>query len=55
MIWDDEEMVMMMWGEEEEGDGGILGLPWVNGGVMGMIMKYGYGDDVIYGGEEGGV
>jgi len=24
-------------------------------GVLGMMMKYGYGDDVIYGGEEGGV
>ena len=38
MIWNDEEMVMMMWGEEEEGDGGILGLPWVNGGVTGMMI-----------------
>ena len=48
-------VVLMMWGEEEEGDGGILGLPWVNGGVMGMVRKYGYGDDIIYGGKEGGV
>ena len=46
---------MMMWGEGEEGDGGILGLSWVNGGVMGMMMKYGYGDVVIYGRKEGGV
>jgi len=42
-------------GAEEEGDGGILGLAWVNGGVMGMMMKYGCSDDVIYGGEEGRV